>query len=190
MKCEKKPPPKLFNHQICPLLTIFLNAPLVKAYFLSTTQVLTEEDTERIRSGQCLQSDQISLAIQLIKQQYPQQQGLLCTLLLQRPDKLPKLLSDSIQIHHVAGNHWVCSKNCGTHIKLFDSLYNGWLATDLRTQLQALYLMNKGSLEVRVQRVQQQQGGTDCGLFTIAYALSLASGEDPTRIKFKQEEMQ
>ena len=40
-----------------------------------------------------------------------------------------------------------------------------------------------------MQRVQQQQGGTDCGLFAIAYALSLASGEDPTRIKFKQEEM-
>ena len=40
-----------------------------------------------------------------------------------------------------------------------------------------------------MQRVQQQQGGTDCGLFAIAYALSLASGEDPTHIKFKQEEM-
>ena len=128
-------------------------------------------------------------AHQLIRQQHPQQQGLLCTLLLQSPDKLPKLPPDSIQIHHVAGNHWVCSKNCGTHIKLFDSLYNGWLATDLNTQLQALYLTNEGSLEVRVQRVQQQQGGTDCGLFAIAYALSLAPGEDPTRIKFKQGNM-
>lgn len=153
------------------------------------TQVLTDNDAERIRSGQCLQSDQINLAVHLIRQQHPQQQGLLCTLLLQSPDKLPKLPPDSIQIHHVAGNHWVCSKNCGTHIKLFDSLYNGWLATDLNTQLQALYLTNEGSLEVRVQRVQQQQGGTDCGLFAIVYAFSLASGEDPTRIKFKQDNM-
>ena len=40
-----------------------------------------------------------------------------------------------------------------------------------------------------MQRVQQQQGGTDCGLFAIAYAFSLASGEDPTRIKFKQDNM-
>ena len=117
------------------------------------TQVLTDNDAERIRSGQCLQSDQINLAVQLIRQQHPQQQGLLCTLLLQSPDKLPKLQPDSIQIHHVAGNHWVGSKNCGTHIKLFDSLYNGWLTTDLNTQLQALYFTNEGSLEVRVQRV-------------------------------------
>ena len=64
-------------------------------------QVLTE-DTEGIRSGRCLQSDQIHLAIQLIRQTFPQQQGLLCTLLLYKPDKLPRLPPDSIQIHHVA----------------------------------------------------------------------------------------
>ena len=101
-------------------------------------QVLTE-DTEGIRSGQCLRSDQIHLAIQLIRQKFPQQQGLLCTILLYKPDKLPRLLPDSIQIHHVAGNHWVCSTNCGTHTKLYDSLYNGWLASDLTSQLWALY---------------------------------------------------
>ena len=67
----RKASPNFSIINFCPLLIIFLNAPMVKAYFLSTTQVLTEEDAERIRSGQCLQSDQIGLAVQLIKQQYP-----------------------------------------------------------------------------------------------------------------------
>ena len=35
--------------------------------------------------------------------------------------------------------------------------------------------------------MQQQQGTVDCGLFTIAYAVSLATGKDPARIKFKQQ---
>lgn len=38
-------------------------------------------------------------------------------------------------------------------------------------------------------RVQQQQGGADCGLFSIAYAYCLAAGEDPTKIKFNQPQM-
>ena len=41
--------------------------------------------------------------------------------------------------------------------------------------------------KVMVVRVQQQQGTVDCGLFAIAYIVSLATGKDPARIKFKQQ---
>lgn len=151
----------------------------------------TGEDIKRIRSGQCLQSDQIHLAVQLIRKKYPQQQGLIMisTLLLQKPNELPNLPPDSIQIHHVEGNHWVCSKNNGTQAKLYDSLNNGWLSSDLNSQLCALYSTDEGSLGLRVKRVQQQGEQTVRGLFAIVYALSLASGEDPSQIKYKQGDM-
>ncbi len=71
------------------------------------------EKREIIRSGQHLQSEQIRLAVQLIREK----QGLLCTLLLRSPNKVPKQPRGSIQIHHVGGNHWVCSMNEGTHVK-------------------------------------------------------------------------
>lgn len=149
----------------------------------------TIADFRRIESGQWLQMEQIYLATQLVKARFPEQEGLLCTLALQKPSKLPKLPQGSIQIHHVNGNHWVTSMHCGSYVKVYDSLYSGVLANDLQTQLLALYSTEGRSLEVRVQRVQQQQGGADCGLFSIAYAHCLAAGEDPTKMKFKQPEM-
>ncbi len=45
-----------------------------------TVQLLRKADEEIIRSGQYLQSEQIHLAVQLIREKYPKQQGLLCTL--------------------------------------------------------------------------------------------------------------
>ena len=159
-------------------------------YFLcALLQKPTIGDFRRIESGQWLQMDQIYLATQLVKAKFPKQDGLLCTLLLQKPSKLPKLQQGSVQIHHVNGNHWVTSMHCGNHIKVYDSLYSGALADDFQTQLRALYGTEGRALEIRVQRVQQQQGGADCGLFSIAYAYCLAAGEDPTKIKFNQPQM-
>ncbi len=127
--------------------------------------------------------------MQLVRRQFPEQQGLLCSLVLQQHAKLFNLPPGSIQIHHTGGNHWVTSMNSETHVKLYDSLYNGQLASDLQCHLRSLYSTGDGPLEVRVHRVQQQQGITDCGLYAIAYTQSLASGKDPTKLNFKQDQM-
>ena len=66
-------------------------------------------------------------------------------------------------------------------MKLYDSKYNGTLKDDLPDQLRALYASKKYLEEVKVQRVQQEQGSFDCGLFTIAYLFSLAAGRDPVK---------
>ena len=41
----------------------------------------------------------------------------------------------------------------------------------------------------RYRPTQQQEGGSDCGLFAIAFAGVLASGCHPSSFKFKQSEM-
>ena len=123
-----------------------------------------------------------------VQSEYSTQKGLVNTLLLQNTSKLPHLPPGSIQAHFVGGNHWLVSSYNGSCVKLYDSKYNGTLKDDLQDQLRALYASKK-SLEVKVQRVQQQQGSSDCGLFTIAYLLSLAAGSDPVKQKYQQSEM-
>ena len=73
----------------------------------------------------------------------------------------------------------------GFFVKVYDSLYNGILKEDLKDQLRALYSNNQ-QLHVEV---QQQQGSSDCGLFVIPYLLSLASGSDSVKHKYRQSDM-
>ena len=141
-----------------------------------------------IERGEWLSSEHIHSATQLVQTMYPRQKGLVNTLLLQQPSELPRLPAGSIQVHFVGGNHWLVSSYNGVCVKIYDSLYYGTLKDDLQEQLRALYA-NKKSLEVKVQRVQQQQGSSDSGLFAIAYMFSLASRSDPAKQKYKQGEM-
>ena len=55
-------------------------------------------------------------------------------------------------------------------MKVYDSLYCGYLSDDLESQLKKIYDHSK-QMTVQFPRVQQQQGSSDCGLFAIAYAL-------------------
>ena len=59
------------------------------------------------------------------------------------------------------------------------------LGVQKQLQMRAIY----GQLSAQVVRVQQQQGVTDCGLFAIAYAVHLANGNDPAKVKFEQKKM-
>ena len=146
------------------------------------------DDTESIKCGEWLSSEHIHSATQLVQTKYPGQTGLVNTLLLQQPSKLPHLPSGSIQVHFVGGNHWLVSSYSGSCVKIYDSLYYGTLKDDLQEQLRALY-GNEKSLEVKVQRVQQQQGSSDCGLFAMAYMFVLVSGSDPAKQKYRQSEL-
>ena len=48
-----------------------------------------------------------------------------------------------------------------------------------------------GSAEIYadVHPVQQQRNGTNCGLFALAYAVSLAYGEDPGKVRYDESKM-
>ena len=156
----------------------------VLLYFRDRVMVLKE--LLNVENG--LSSEHIHSATQLIQSKYPTQNGLVNTLLLQNISKLPHLPPGSIQAHFVGGNHWLVSSYNGLCVKLYDSKYKGFLKDDLQDQLRTLYA-TKEFLEVKVQRVQQQQGSSDCGLFAIAYLFSLADGSDSVKQKYKQSEM-
>ena len=55
-------------------------------------------------------------------------------------------------------------------VKIYDSLFNRKLAPSLEVQLAQLYgpATTDSSILVTAEAVQQQQGETDCGLFSLA----------------------
>ena len=74
-------------------------------------------------------------------------------------------------------------------VRLYDSSFNGKLAPSLQVQLAQLYCPAAADSRILVtaEPVQQQQGGTDCGLFSIAYAHCAASGGDVSKLKLDQD---
>ena len=76
-------------------------------------------------------------------------------------------------------------------MKLYDSCSNGNLAYALAEQLAQLYrpAVREGRLQVSIIPVQQQIGGKDCGLFSIATALKAAMGKDLAVVAYNQEEI-
>ena len=44
-------------------------------------------------------------------------------------------------------------------------------------------------MQIAFPAVQIQRGGSDCGLFALAFATSLCEGENPSRISYIQHEL-
>ena len=84
-------------------------------------------------------------------------------------------------------HHWTTSTFSGGVIRYFDSLYPGALSDEVKQQLRALYGHLMKHPKVMVVRVQQQKVTVDCGIFVIAYALSLANGKDPAKTVYSAE---
>ncbi len=110
----------------------------------------------------------VNHAQQLLRQEFPQQRGLQNTLLSQGC-KFSVSRTNSIQTHHIGSrNHWVTtSSNKTGDVTLYDSLRHGSdLSNDLKQQIAYMYKTDEPQMTVSIARVQQQKGGSDCGLFS------------------------
>ena len=95
-----------------------------------------------------------------------------------------------MQIHYVKErSHWVASSYKDGKVELYDSLFDGKLAPSLQVQLAQLYgsTTNNSAICITAVAVQQQEGGVDCGLFSIAFAHCAASGGNVARLRLNQE---
>ena len=74
---------------------------------------------------------------------------------------------------------------------LYDSLFTGSLTPSTEEQLVRLYqpAVRNNCLMVTAVSVQQQKGGVDCGLFSIAAAYHSAVGDDFRGLTFSQNDM-
>ena len=114
----------------------------------------------------------------LLKQQFPELDGLQSTLLSQinafRPVGSDR---NSIQFHHTGQFHWDMSASVNGKIHLYDSKFSGGpLSSSLQVQLSLIYKTsiveeeNTKFICVDCPAVQQQLGSTDCGVFAVAFA--------------------
>ena len=98
----------------------------------------------------------------------------------------------AVQILHVVEcDHWVATSYSGGVVNLYDSVYTGRLTPSLEKQMAEIYspVVKDGMLPVTMVPFQQQVGGTDCGVFSIAAAYSAALGIEPHLVTFDADEI-
>lgn len=120
--------------------------------------------------------------------QFPETNGLLCTL-LQGKERKPKI-SQGIQIIHARGDHWLVASTLNTaagtnKIDIYDSSYNT-VDEETKAVIKNLFQVDDNPNFILVQ-MQKQIGSADCGLFSIAMATALLF--QSTVRQFKQEDM-
>ena len=71
---------------------------------------------------------------------------------------------------------------------MYDSLYSSPPVV-VKQQIAALLATRKPAIPLKYVDVQMQSGANDCGLFAIAFATALCSGELPGKYVFEQSAM-
>ena len=150
--------------------------------------IFSEREKYIILSKEMLTDESINLAMNMIHEQFPQIGGLTDSSIgkLQQFDIVPPT-AQYIQILHCEPLHWVCVANM-SNLKSdnhFHMLYDSLAATKAREDVVDQVVDYSSCLEkkliIKRMPVQQQQNGVDCGLFALAFATSLAFGEDPCK---------
>ena len=163
------------THILDPLPTTHVNSKFMP----------NDNELGRIVRGEQLTDLSINCAQRMLKRQFPTLNGLNSTLLQQKNCKI--YLPDCLQIIHSRQSHWVvattvrCNNN---EVILYDSMYE---EIDENTANVIYNLFNTRT--VKIAKCQQQEGAVDCGLFSIAFATSIAHGFDPTTVEYIQAHM-
>lgn len=152
---------------------------------------LNMEDKEVLDSGAWLSDKHIVAAQQLLHMQFPKIQSLQLPYLEQR-DLFKVMPYNGVQILNVNGNHWICVSTLSAlsnTIDIYDSLRTKSLSLNTIKQCSLLIKTKQKNIKLRRMQVQQQSGGSDCGLFAIANATELCFGMQPNEALYDQTKM-
>jgi hypothetical protein len=98
-----------------------------------------------------------------------------------------------IQVLYTGRNHWVTVSTLGygsdsSQVDIFDSLPPK-VTDSLQNQIAALLCTKEQNITLQYKQYQQQNGSKDCGLYALAFAAMLASGNHPSAVHFNQSSM-
>ena len=148
---------------------------------------LLVSDRITIETGKQLSDKHINLAQRMIKNQFPSVGGLKSTL-LQMTKVKGQRTANSIQIVHCKKReHWIVVStkwSKSSQVMVYDSVFTKLDAESRSTILRMFGLKN--SSDIVMVPMQQQSGGTDCGVFAIAVMTSLVFNDDPSEITYQQ----
>ena len=146
-------------------------------------------DTERIIMGQKLTDEDINYAQKILGAQFPKLNGLRLTLYQDKPQS-EQAKDNWIQVIHCRQrDHWILATTIacddGT-VLIYDSVYCN---VDEPTK-KVIYNVFPPNTKVKMScKTQRQCGGSDCGVFVLAFATSLAFGIDPGTEVYEQDRM-
>ena len=154
---------------------------------------LTKEEYEIITGGKWLSANCMSAANQLLKKEFPFQQGLNDTSLLADRMEWSSKPEDFVQIIHIPSGDWACVSNkfcLPNEVDLFDSLHKIPSSTgSIARQSCAILKLDTSSFIINIINVQFQETFDDCGLFSIAMAFDLCNSVDPYSRNYDQGKM-
>ena len=117
--------------------------------------------------------------------------GLLLTLLQVKKQQFK--IKGGIQIIYLSNwLHWCVASNMGctcakNGVKIYDSVFS---SPDSETRMICFNLFDISKKpKLTYEPVQKQEGGDDCGVFSIAFATALAYGLNPVGVHFVQNDM-
>ena len=139
--------------------------------------------------GKRLNDHHINFAQCLLRKQFTTVSGLQLTLLQSK--KQPVKIKSGLQIVYLSNwLHWCvastisCSKN---EVKIYDSMFSS-PDSEMRTVWLNLFDIAKKP-KLIYEPVQKQEGGDNCGVFSVAFATALAHHQDPVHVQFVQSTM-
>ena len=148
-------------------------------------------EEKAIANGAMLSDISINIAQNLLHNQFPTCRGLEDT-------TLGTYLQYSIckgefaQILFTGNQHWICASNIGCkkgEVNIYDSSSGGNVTNHVKKQVAAILLEEGQEITLNIKSVQQQQNGTDCGVFSIAFLTSLLHGHDPSTKNYRNNEL-
>jgi len=178
---------------------IKINNPTIVANFDTKHKFFQEHI---INSGEMLNDDHINDIgglLQMRSDYRPAQ-----TYWMQRPDKIPYIPPNKkhIQIlfscmcsgnhhRHCTGGHWICSYYDTKNIFIYNSIKSKKLHKHHKIFLNRLhpYINLLDAQSVQFPMVQQQTNAVDCGVFAIAFAVTLSYGLKPENITYNETKM-
>ena len=161
------------------------NADLSKVWLKIKGICLHDSDRQVLSDGKWLYGTHLSAVQFILKEQFPQVNGLEDTALVLRKDHT--ILPGSVQVLHVNGNHWltVSTLDSSCDITIYDSLHFT-LTEDTKAQLAKLLKSKKETIIVKFASTNKQAGTDDCGVFAAAYSTTLVHGQDPSCYVYDQ----
>jgi len=99
--------------------------------------------------------------------------------------------SEFVQILNKSDYHWFTISTIGCKpgvVNIYDSASKHTVYRN-KEEIAAILNTSRDSVTLQYMNVQHQYGGSDCGLFALAFATALCTSTDPTACTFDQGQM-
>ena len=148
---------------------------------LRRDEILLPQEIESITRTTILTSGHINAAQTMLWRQFPSIGGLFCTT-LGASLSFPAAAGKWLQILHSGTDHWLLAASGfeADHVVIYDSLnFQNATRQHVLCCISSLVKTKEKQMRYIVKSCQRQENGYDCGVFAIAFATSVAFGQDP-----------